>query len=167
MKKPMALDINLSEGPGDFPGSAAIVAELIRSLAVGSPPDRWVHDIAYNYLVHQGTVFELGIQAFPYLISLLNHPSVDQRTSESLVHLCAMIFPQTQRASDHRLALLNRISDLMQPDRKWADKIYLLSAYVRVAAFDDFLAESLVSLLETTCPHCGEIVLSDLQAKES
>lgn len=163
---PMTPEINLSEGDGDYPGSAQIVADLIRALAAGSPPDRWEHDIAYNYLVHQGTVLNLGIQAFPHLIAVLNDCSLDQGTSESLVHLCAMIFPTTQRANTDRLALLGQIGELLQPDRQWADKVHLLSAYARVAAADDLFAESLESLLETTCPHCGEIVLNELQDRK-
>ena len=156
--------VRLSPGQGETPGAAAVVANLIRDLAKGSPPDHWAHDIAYNYLVDQGTVCNLGIQAFPYLITVLKKSALDRMTLESLVHLCSEIFPATRRRDADRKALLSRIGELLQPDREWADKVHLLSAYVRVAAADDFLADSLASLLGQTCPYCGETVLSDFQS---
>jgi hypothetical protein len=154
--------IDLIEGRGDFAGSAPIVADLIRSLAAGSPPDRWEQDIAYNYLVHQGVVTGLGVRAFPYLIALLNKSLPDRHTRESVVHLCPRIFPATQRSPSDRQSLLGQIGDLLQPDREWSDKVYLLSAYIRVAVADDYLADSLERLLGTTCPGCGEPVLTRL-----
>jgi hypothetical protein len=155
-------EIRLSEGDGDFPGSAAIVSDLIRSFWKGQSPEHWEHDIAYNYLVHQGTVLSLAEQAFPYLIAVLKDAPLKRELMEALVHLCSMIYPQTQRSVTDRAALLIRIGELLQPDRRWSDKVYLLSAYARVAGADSFLADSLESLLQQSCPHCGELVLSGL-----
>jgi hypothetical protein len=158
----MSLDITLTEGDGDFPGSAPIVAGLVEALLAGSPPASWEHDIGYNYLVHQGSVSPIAVQAFPYFIHVLNDAPIDTETRESLMHLCAEVFPATAKHETDRLMLLQHIGHLLRPNREWADKVHLLSSYIRVAATDDYLAESLESLLDETCPACGEPVLAPL-----
>src|SRR6476620_7089805 len=105
----MTMEIKLS----DRLSGAAIVADLIQALANGTPPNRWEHDIAYNYLVDQGAVADLAIQAFPYLVAVLEEPLLKAKVRESLVHLCAVIFPKTQKRNEDRLTLVSHISDLM------------------------------------------------------
>ena len=102
-----------------------------------------------------------------YLIAILNESPLDLQVSESLVHLCATIFPATERTNADRRSLLEHIGALLQPGRKWSDKVHLLAAYARVAAADEFLADSLESLLETTCPRCGGVVLNALSDGKS
>lgn len=84
-----------------------------------------------------------------------------------MVHLGARIFPATRRSRSDRQSLLGHIGDLLQPDCAWSDKVYLLAAYARVAAADDYLADSLESLLGATCPGCGEPVLTALADRDS
>ena len=132
-----------------------IITALIDHLAAGSPPANWEHDIAYNFLVHQGSVSEEGIQAFPKLMQILRSLNPDPEIHASITFLCAEIFPATNRSEDHRENLLSAIQKQMVLCNDRRERINWLSAYTRVAANDDLLAESLLSLAEQTCPNCG------------
>ena len=135
--------------------SEQIVAELIDDLAAGLPPTNLEHDIAYNYLVHQGCVTAEGILAFPELMQILREQNPDPQTRGSITFLCAEIFPATNRSEDDRENLLSEIQKQMPLCKNRRERINWLSAFARVAANDDLLAEALLSLAEQTCPNCG------------
>lgn len=156
----MTEDFKFVESADDFPDCGVTVTSLIQRLKGGNPPDNWEHDIAYNYLVHQGTVLPMGVQAFPHLLALTRQASLETETRHSLTHLCAHIFLATSRSADARAALLNTISELIQSASTCSDKVHLISSYARVAAGDELLADSIQNLVDITCPNCGKAVVA-------
>ena len=133
-----------------------IVTRLLDDLAAGSPPPNWEHDIAYNYLVDQGCVGAEGIKSFPRLIQILVESDLDSPTRSSIVFLAAEIFPATDQSDKDRRVLLSEIQTQVATCGGRRERVNWLSAYARVAANDDVLAEALLSLLDRTCPSCGD-----------